>query len=107
MKASIIVPVLSMALAVSAMPTTPTTGGTCNTGSNVGSTTGVKTGSNGVSNGGTHKQVCCNSLGDLLGGLLNLGCIVQVLGDECNGTKKSCSTDAATVSIPPTLDTTT
>ena len=76
MKQSIIFSILSMALAVSASPTSG--GGQCN--------------------GGSNKQVCCNGVGGL-----NLVCVVQALGGACDGSKNCCSTEAATVSIPLTV----
>jgi hypothetical protein len=82
MKQSIIFSILSMALAVSASPTNG----------------GGKSGG-GQCNGGNNKQVCCNGLGGL-----SLVCIVQALGGACDGSKKCCSTKAATVSIFRTFD---
>lgn len=77
MKQSIILSVVSMALAISASPTY-----------------GHGDGGNGKDNGKGNKQVCCNG-----GGFLGLICVVQALGNTCDGSKKSCTTDAATVSI--------
>jgi hypothetical protein len=81
MKQSIVFSVLAMALAASALPT------------NGGGTTSA-----GQCGGETDTQVCCGGglLSDILG-------TVQALGSPCGGTKKCCSTNAATVSIPPML----
>ena len=78
MKQSIIVSILSMAMAVSAVPTSiaPTNNGNVN-----------------QCSGGNNKQVCCNN------GLLGLlTCSVQVLGGACDGSVTCCNTQAAEVS---------
>ncbi|KAH8642446.1 hypothetical protein IG631_05388 [Alternaria alternata] len=75
MKQSIIVSILSMAMAVSAVPTSiaPTNNGNVN-----------------QCSGGNNKQVCCNN------GLLGLlTCSVQVLGGACDGSVTCCNTQAA------------
>lgn len=83
MKQSIIVSILSMAMAVSAVPTSlsPTNNVNVN-----------------QCSGGNNKQVCCNN------GLLGLlTCSVQVLGGACDGSVTCCNTQAAEVScfLPP------
>lgn len=85
MRQSIIVSILSMAMAVSAVPTS------------IAPTNNVNVNQ---CSGGNNKQVCCNN------GLLGLlTCSVQVLGGACDGSVTCCNTQAAEVScFFPTLD---
>ncbi|CAI9630512.1 hypothetical protein GT037_003414 [Alternaria burnsii] len=75
MQQSIFITILSLALAVSAMPAAADGGVKCS--------------------GGNEKQVCCNNEGLVSA----LSCRVTPLGSNCNGEVKCCNTEAAEGSL--------